>query len=191
MLSVYRLPNKMPDEVIKTVIRKDLFILFKKIVLMLFLLIIPFALFYLIISIHENILEGDVSYPLIVLSASAYYLFVWVFFFFNFVDYYLDVWVITNKRIIDIEQKGFFSRVISEQKIINVQDVTSETLGIIPTLLRYGEVHVQTAGAKARFVFEEVPNPDSVRDMIIKLAGEEKEREKKDEIKLKAKFSSL
>jgi hypothetical protein len=88
----------------------------------------------------------------------------------------LDVWIITNERIIDIQQKGFFSRVISEQRHYRIQDVTSEVNGIIATVLKYGNVYVQTAGSKQRFFFHEVPNPEEVRNTIIRLAERSKRK---------------
>lgn len=170
MLSVYRLPNQLPGEEVLHIIRKDLFILFKRAMLFILLIILPLIFFYLMVITDPSLLIGSISYPLIVLGTSIYYLFIWLFFFFSFIDYYLDVWIITNERIIDIQQRGFFSRVIAEQKLFRVQDVTSEVNGFIPTLLRYGDCHIQTAGTKQRFYFHEVPNPDKIRDDIIKLA---------------------
>jgi hypothetical protein len=178
MLSIYRLPNKLTDEEVVKVMRRDLFILLKKILFFIVLVILPYIFFYFIILPQFNLLHGPISYPLIVIGASSYYLFIWLFFFFSFIDYYLDVWVITNERIIDVQQRGFFSRIISEQKLFRIQDVTSEVHGIIPTLLRYGEVHVQTAGTKQRFLFHQVPDPDKVRDIIIKLVERNKKKHK-------------
>ena len=39
-------------------------------------------------------------------------LFLWIAFFIEWTNYYLDVWYITNKKIIDIEQKRLFHRLI-------------------------------------------------------------------------------
>lgn len=170
MLSIYRLPGQMPGEKVIKVVRRDMFILFKKIAVFVLLAILPLLFFYFIIASQSRLLYGEISYPVIVLGTSAYYLFAWLFFFFAFIDYYLDVWIITSERIIDIEQRGFFSRVISEQKLFRIQDVTSEVHGFWPTVLRYGDVHIQTAGSKGRFKFSEVPLPDRVRDTVIRLA---------------------
>ncbi|MDD5071126.1 MAG: PH domain-containing protein [Patescibacteria group bacterium] len=170
MLLLYRLPGKLPDEKIIKVLRRDVFILIKKILFFILLLVLPLVLFYLVVtSIYPDILYGQISHPIFLLIVSFYYLFLWVFFFFSFIDYYLDIWIITSERIINIEQQGFFARTISEQRLDRVQDVTSETKGFFPTILKYGNVYVQTAGAKERFFFHEVPNPDQVRDVIIKL----------------------
>lgn len=174
MLSIYRLPNKLPDEKVIKIFRRDIFILLTKIFYFICLAIFPLLFFFLLLKIKPDVLSGEISYPLIVLIASAYYLFTWCFFFFLFIDYYLDVGIITSERIIDIKQQGFFSRIISEQKLSQIQDVTSETHGIIPTLLKYGNVFVQSAGTQQRFSFFQIPNPDQIRDLIIKLSQSKK-----------------
>jgi len=177
MLSIYRLPGKIPNEKIIKVFRRDFFILIKKILLLALLIFLPLIFFYIIIIwTYPEWLYGEVTYPLLLLIVSFYYLFVWVFFFFSFIDYYLDVWVITNERIIDIQQKGFFSRTISEQRLYRVQDVTSEVHGALPTIFKYGNVYAQTAGHQQRFFFHEIPNPGETRDLIIKLVERSKQK---------------
>lgn len=169
MLSAYRIPNQLPDEKVIKVVRKDLFIMFKRVVAFASLLGILVGFVIILFTLYPNINESE-FYPAIVLGVSAYFLYIWLFFFFTFIDYYLDVWIITNERIINIEQEGFFSRTISDLRLFRVQDVTSEVKGVLPTMFGYGEVYVQTAGEQNRFNFEQVPNPDSIRDVIIRLA---------------------
>ena len=181
MFSIYRLPNKLPGEKVIKVVRRDVFILLQKVVLFFGLVILPLVFFYLVIMPQQSIMQGPVSYPLLVLITSAYYLFVWLFFFFSFIDYYLDVWVITNERIIDVEQRGFFSRTISEHKLFRIQDVTSDVKGVFQTLLRFGDVHVQTAGSNPRFHFDDVPHPNQIRDTIIKLVQRKKKEMREEE----------
>lgn len=115
-----------------------------------------------------------ITYPLSVLFFSLYYLFIWLFFFYSFLDYYLDIWIVTNYRIINIEQNGLFDRIISEQKLYRVQDVTSEIKGIIPTFFDYGDVYVQTAAEKERFIFKQIPHASEVRKKILALAEQNK-----------------
>lgn len=150
----------------------------KKIFLISVLTLLPLVFFYIFIYTSFDIVNNLFLHAVIVLSVSIYYLYIWLFAFFSFIDYYLDVWVITSERIVDVEQRGFFSRVISEHKLFRIQDVTSEVHGIWATMFRYGDVYVQTAGAKGRFKFHEIPQPNRTRDMIIKLV-EGKRREAK------------
>lgn len=175
MLSVFRLPNKLPGEKIVKVLRRDLVILLKKIFFFLVLASVFFGFSFLVFEIFPAVMESD-FFPALLLAASAYILFIWLFFFFSFIDYYLDVWIITNERIINVEQQGFFSRTISEQRLFRVQDVTSEVVGVLPTFFKYGNVYVQTAAEKDRFAFEQVPDPNGVRDTIIRLAETERIR---------------
>jgi hypothetical protein len=168
------LANNIEGENIIKVIRRDIFIMLKKVFMFLLMAALPVILFYLLASANPQVFENQLVYPLLVLGASIYYLYVWLFFFFAFIDYYLDIWIITDKRIIDIQQKGFFSRVISEHKISKIQDVTSETHGVVGTVFGFGDVHIQTAAAKQRFHFDDVPDPNGVRDSIISLIEKNK-----------------
>lgn len=170
MLSVYRLPHQIDGEKIIDVVRRDLVILINRFLLCFILIVLPGLMLIMLLNMYPGILQGQTSFALLVLSASGYFIFIWLFFFFNFIDYYLDIWIITSERIIDVQQHGFFSRVIAEHRLDRIQDVTSEVHGILPTVFKYGEVYVQTAGAKHRFKFHQVPQPDLIRDKVIKLA---------------------
>lgn len=170
----YRLPGAMPGEKIIKIIRKDIFVLFGKFILMLVIAGLPALVVLIMLRLYPNLLQGEISYPLIALATSGYVLFIWLFGFFSFIDYYLDVWLITNERIIDIRQEGFFSRTVAELKLFQIQDVTSELKGVSRFIFRYGDVYVQTAGEVQRFVFRQIPNPEEIRDIIIKLAEENK-----------------
>jgi len=109
--------------------------------------------------------------------ASLFLMLTWVFSFTIWIDYYLDVWIITEKRIVNVEQRGLFNRQVSELEHIRVQDVTTDVKGFFPTFLNYGDVFIQTAGEKERFNFESVPNPYAIKDLIMKLQKEQSRQE--------------
>ncbi len=96
-------------------------------------------------------------------------MFTWVLFFLLWIDYYFDTWIVTNKRVVNIAQKGLFVRNVSELELENIQDITTEVKGMIPTFLNYGDVFIQTAAEKERFIFHNVPNPYGVKDSIMNL----------------------
>lgn len=169
MLSLYRLPGMMPGEKIIKIVRRSFFVFFKKILFFIISCVVLAAFISITLANFPDILADQAYYPVFVLGVSAFCLFIWLFFFFSFIDYYLDIFFITTERIISIRQEGFFSRVISEQKNEMVQDVTSEVHGVFQTILRYGNIHVQTAGEVKRIFFKEISDPEGVRDTIIKL----------------------
>lgn len=94
----------------------------------------------------------------------------WLYGFLVWIDYYLDVWIVTNERIVNIEQKGLFNRHISELRFSKVQDVTSSANGLIATVLNFGDVYVQTAAEQERFVFRQVGDPFAVKDEVMRLS---------------------
>lgn len=137
-----------------------------KILLCILLFVLPFLLTPLL----EAPLVDPYWGPVLTLLGSAYFLLVTVFFHALFVDYYLDIWVVTNDRIIDIQQSGLFNRTVAELDLKQVQDVNSQTVGLFGTFFNYGNVGIQTAGAKQKFDFQNVANPHEIRGELLKLA---------------------
>lgn len=154
-------------------LRRDTIVFILQALFFIFLLVIPFGLYFFLQSSFPSIFENTILYPIVVLLGSVYFLTVWAMLFTSFVDYYLDFWIITNDRIINVEQH-IFSRTIAELDLYKIQDVTGESKGFLQTMFNYGNVYVQTAGATERFIFEEVPNPREVAGKIIALAEEDR-----------------
>jgi len=107
------------------------------------------------------------------MGISLGYLFLWLVLFNNWVNYYLDIWVVTNQEIISVDQKGLFNHTVARQPISRIQDVKATSQGYAQTFLNFGNVEIQTAGENANFIFEEVPSPFKVADKINDLAEKE------------------
>lgn len=108
---------------------------------------------------------------------SSFAMLTWIVFFVIWIDYYLDVWIITGTRVVNIEQKGLFSRQISELELENIQDITTEVKGVIPTFLNYGDVFIQTAAEKERFIFRNIPDPYHTKDVLMALQKKQERKE--------------
>jgi uncharacterized membrane protein YdbT with pleckstrin-like domain len=108
---------------------------------------------------------------------SSFAMLTWIVFFVIWIDYYLDVWIITDTRVVNIEQKGLFSRQISELELENIQDITTEVKGVIPTFLNYGDVFIQTAAEKERFIFRNIPDPYHTKDVLMALQKKQERKE--------------
>lgn len=103
-------------------------------------------------------------------------LFMWVFLFINLTKYYLDIWYITSRKLIDIDQKFLFHRDEAVLRLENIQDVAIVSKGIIQTLLGFGTIRVQTSGEKREFMMKNIANPEKVREIIVAEQGKNKER---------------
>lgn len=159
-----------PDEERVMVIRRHGFVFFRRVIFLLVLIAIPpIFLFALIPPAWGLILEQSPGGVLLVMGFSVYYLYLGLYFLHSWVDYYLDVWILSTKRIVNIEQRGLFSRVVSELLLDKVQDVTVEVHGVIPTMFHFGDIMIQTAGESPRFHFDDVPWPHKVAEKIMEL----------------------
>ncbi len=174
MLSTYHLTDHLPGEKVIAVFHRDAFIAVKRVIFFGLLLLLPIIVIGMINFLFPELAGMAWVFPALLLVGSAYMFFVWLLFFFSLIDYFLDVWIVTDQRIIDIHQAGFFSRSVSEVKLSRVQDISSEIEGFWPTMLKYGNVIVQTASEQSKLFFEEVPKPDHIRDLLVKLTSEHK-----------------
>ena len=94
-------------------------------------------------------------------------LLLWVRFFTSWSDHWLDAWVITNRRIIDIEQIGFFRRQVSSFPIDRIQDVTYDVAGVLAMWLHFGNIRIQTASISEDLVMKQVPFPEDVKEHLM------------------------
>ncbi len=179
MFEEIKFPGQHTDEKIILFLRRHWFIFVVRIMLILIAVAGLAAIYVFFDSVNSNFRESA-FYNLLIFGESLATLFIWNFFFILWLDYYLDAWIVTNERIINIEQRGFFTRKISELKLTKVQDVTSEIIGLIPTIFNYGNIYVQTAGEKERFAFFQIPDPNYVKNVIVDLQEKERVSEEKE-----------
>lgn len=77
--------------------------------------------------------------------------------------------IITDKHLVDVTQKTFFSRDVSQLEIGRVQDVTDKREGVLQTVFNYGAVIIQTAGEKDFFELHNLPGPDKIAREFVSL----------------------
>lgn len=108
-----------------------------------------------------------------------YLMCIWFVLFYRLTMHSLDVWIVTNERIIDSLQLGLFRRKVSELHLESIQDISVNTSGIIQSYFDYGNIEIQTSATAQRFLFEDAPHPIAVKDKIMDTAKEyEMERER-------------
>lgn len=172
MMDLQHLPNARPGEKVQMFLRRHWSTPLEIIAYATLLYAVPAAGAWYYWEDLSEYLANQYLGPIIILAASAYTLAIWLFTFLEFTDYYLDVWIVTNERIVNIEQRGLFTRVASELHLSSIEDATSEVKGMFRTFLDFGNVFIQTAGEKTRFVFKNVPHPEVVKESIVKLIND-------------------
>jgi len=105
----------------------------------------------------------------------GWYLITLAFIFENFLDWFFNVNIITDERIVDIDFDNLIYKKISEMAIDKIQDVTVRTGGVVRTMFNYGDVFIQTAAEVTNFDFLAVPNPERVTKILEELKVEEQQ----------------
>lgn len=85
----------------------------------------------------------------------------------NFMDYYLDAWVITNKGVIDLEWHGWFHRTSARVLYSDIQGLEYEVKGILGTLMGYGVLKLEKISTGGTISMPYVKRPRRVEAMIL------------------------
>ncbi len=133
------------------------------------LLLIPLSAYLASQHGANGLIVLSFANPWVRLLFGLWWLLMWNGAFNTFTRYFLDTWIITTTRIVDIHQFGFFERHVSSFLLPRVQDVTTDVNGIFPTLFGFGTLRVETAGdASQNFIMGGIPHPEAVRDLIMR-----------------------
>lgn len=164
-------PSQLETEKIYLVIREHWFRLFLKLLVWAIAAGILAAFQFYGPQVLPGLFDGTVG-QVTKLFEQVFFLILLFGLFVIVVLYYLNIHIVTDIRVVDVDQVGLFHHVVSELHIDKIEDVTSETSGVFGTIFNYGDVYVQTAGTRERFDFEDVPNPAAIEKLILDLYEE-------------------
>jgi hypothetical protein len=170
----------LPGEKIIVGMRKHWFVFFMQISGLIFAAIIPIIL----LPFYRSIFSTAVSSlgPEKFQNLEMFFIGGWLFmlfiaFFITLTGYYLDILIVTNERIIDVDQVSLFARDIASAPLEKIEDVKVQTLGIIATFFKFGSISIQTAGTAREMIIHGIRFPEYARDTIMR-AYEEAKRKK-------------
>ncbi len=145
-----------PHEEILETVRESLVPHTMKIVLLFVWFVLPF--FFLFPLFQEGIF-GVVIFFLVLCSAVVVILrtyFRWT----------RTVLVVTDMRIVDIDQNGFFDRTVTEATYQQIDEVNYRVKGFFSTIFRYGTIRVHVRGSAADIEFKHILRPARIHDLI-------------------------
>jgi len=160
------------EEVLK-IVRKHWFVIVVELFGVFLMLIAPLLLFlvYFIIPAESLpiVFHPENHIPLIAYGIITWLLFTLMTGFTLWTHYHLDLWIITDRRIIVIDQIHFFNRKVSSFRLERLQDIKISVNGIIATFLNFGTIRAQTAGmGENSFRTSGLPDPRGLQSLIQK-----------------------
>lgn len=98
---------------------------------------------------------------------------IWLFFslflYIEWLNHELDMYVVTNNRIIWIEQIAFLNRQVTETNLWQVQEVNSKSAWLFANILNYWTLSIQTAWNKTTLTMEFCPDAMKTQRKILNI----------------------
>jgi hypothetical protein len=113
-----------------------------------------------------------------IISIIFWYILTFIYAFGKFLNWYFDVFIITDRRLVDIKFNNLLNKHFAEVDLDRIQDVSSSVKGILGTFFNFGNILVQTASEINQITFRDVPNPGKIIKLFQELCP--------DNIKLKS-----
>ncbi len=117
------------------------------------------------LSVWSLLYFARTQYIIIGISVSAFAVALW--WARNFMDYYLDAWIITNKGVIDLEWHGWFHRTSSRVLYSDIQGIEYEVKGVLGTLIGYGIITLEKVSTGGKISMSYVKHPRTVEARIL------------------------
>lgn len=161
------------DEEILLFLRRHLITNLPWILTSLILMLLP--LLFLVINVlmpFVNLFPGfflSTNYWVIIIL--SYYLVIFAFIFARFIDWFYNISIVTQRRIVDIDYSNLISHDLAITKVELVEDVRYTQMGFVQSLFNYGDVFIQTAGKHENFDFHKIPKPAIATAIIEDLIG--------------------
>ncbi|HET7672887.1 MAG TPA: PH domain-containing protein [Candidatus Saccharimonadales bacterium] len=149
-------PDQMEDEELLFVFRKHPIVMRKGLVL---------GLLALLLGTVPSLIKPEYSYlfgGLAVGLAIGLILFVP-----SYISWYFSVYIVTDQRLLQISQKGLWTRSVVDIGLNQIQMVNYEISGFNQTVLGFGTIMMQTFVGD--LVIHEVHHPEKIQQKILKI----------------------
>lgn len=135
------------------------------------LIVLPFF----ILPFLQNVFtELEVPNSFLLIVTLFWYLATFAFILTNFVLWYFNVNIVTDRRVLDIDFPSLLIQEVSGTHIEQIEDVTFKQIGVFSSIFNFGDVFVQTAGPDSNIEFLQVPNPKNIARIVLELMGQVK-----------------
>ncbi len=90
---------------------------------------------------------------------------------YEYLNWYRDRFIITNKRVVNVDQKSLFQRRVSEIELDKIQDIAHEITGVSASVFNYGTVIISSAGSDS-IELKDIAEPAEIQEVIVRLVKE-------------------
>ncbi|MBI4035699.1 hypothetical protein HY383_01995 [Candidatus Daviesbacteria bacterium] len=161
----YRFEGQDTDEQILLLLRAHPITNFNWIIPALLLFLAPFLALTVSQFLNLDLSSIPETFGLVFLIIN--YLLVLIIVFEGFLHWYFNVYIVTDKNIVDVDFHSILFKNIDVAPLRNIEDTSSSMGGILSSIFHFGNVFIQTAGAAKNIELTFVPRPHHVADFIL------------------------
>ena len=126
-------------------------------------------LFFILFFVFNFFPQSFFNLGQILIINLFFIVFILSYIWFNVLNWYFNVGIVTSKRVIDIDFYAVLYKEITVAQLGKIEDITVKSGGYFESLFDYGSIFIQTAGTEANVEFIDVPHPSDATQIINKL----------------------
>ncbi len=151
--------DQLEDEETLFVFRKHPIVMRKGLIL---------GLLALVLGVIPSLIRPEYSYLYGGLAAGV--LLGIIIFIPSWISWYFSVYIVTDQRLLQIKQKGFWTRSVVDMNLNQIQMVNYEVAGVQETMLGFGTIMMQTFVGD--LVIHDVHHPEKTQKKILGILRE-------------------
>lgn len=168
------LVNKKENEEIFLLVRSDWIVNMPWILKSIFYLLLPIIIYFLF-PVFLNLLNYNITInvPISIIFGFVlfYYSIMFTYIFIHIIDWYYDIFIVTNDRIIDIDFSPWYGYSIKEAPLVNIQDIQETSKGFFAVIFDYGDIIAKTSSDNGVLNLEKIPQVHKVRTILHNLVS--------------------
>lgn len=161
--------NQDDDEKVLLFLRRHLVTNLPWIFITLIAVILPFFIFLILKTFALYVPALSAIYTTTL--TAFYYLLVFSYAFVNFLSWWFNISLVTNKRMVDIDFSEIVYHNVASTKLNLIEDINYSQVGFLRGIFNFGDVYVQTAAEIPHFDFLAVPKPAAATNILEDLIG--------------------
>ncbi|MCK9186910.1 hypothetical protein M0P48_05800 [Candidatus Gracilibacteria bacterium] len=91
-----------------------------------------------------------------------------IFWFYNFLDWYLDVWILTNIGVVEVLQHGLLNFTSKRVEYHMIEGISYSIRGVLQTIFSYGDIQIDKMGSQIHIILEDAASPKKLERLIMK-----------------------
>jgi uncharacterized membrane protein YdbT with pleckstrin-like domain len=150
------------DERVRAFTRRHGITIVPNLLLALVLIVVPFFFLFPLFSSGPT---GVVAFIAMVVAGA-------VIAFRSFIMWDGDIIVVTNKRLVDVDQLGVFSRTVNEIVVENIQDCSWSKNNLLDQILNMGHFKARSASGSLTIEAKCIPRPQELQHLVNEIREE-------------------